>query len=63
MEDDPTTWQPIETAPTDGTLVRVWVAPDYELPGFETVTYYHPEGGWCVDEVREATYWKPVDGG
>jgi len=21
---------------------------------------YHPDAGWCVDELRQATHWMPV---
>lgn len=64
-------WRPIETAPTDGTEVRVkasvvdperWHPAFRDLPEFETDAAYHPDAGWTVCEVREATHWKPKDG-
>ena len=53
-------WQPIETAPRDGTNVWVYAAPFQDLPGFQCRYGYHPEGGWCVDELREVTHWQPL---
>lgn len=54
----PDEWQPIETAPTDGTVVRVLTNSVQELPAFECLAAYHPDAGWCVDEFREATHWR-----
>lgn len=53
-------WQPIETAPTDGTLCTVYAAPYEGLSGFVTHAAYHPDAGWCVDERRTATHWSPL---
>lgn len=54
------TWLPIDEAPTDGTMVWVW-APEREgLPGFVCPCQYHPDGGWCVDEIRFVTHWQPM---
>lgn len=52
-----TNWQPIETAPQDGSCVIVYAAPYYDLPGFVTAARYHPDFGWCVGELRIATHW------
>lgn len=49
--------EPISTAPTDGTEVNVWVAPAHGLLGFWTRCAYHPDAGWCADELREVTHW------
>lgn len=51
---------PIETAPTDGTTVLVWADPLEGLDGFFTLAAYHPDAGWCVDELREAVWWWPI---
>lgn len=64
-------WLPISTAPTDGTRVLVWAAPTtagwddpaMHLAGFVTIAAYHPDAGWCVDELREVTHWQPVPEG
>jgi hypothetical protein len=53
-------WQGIASAPTDGSLI--WYQTDsYEdLPIIEGVCAYHPDAGWCVDELRDVARWKPV---
>lgn len=56
-------WQTIETAPTDGSLVLVWAAPYEGLPCFVTPARYQPNVGWCVDELRGATHWRPLPAG
>lgn len=58
-------WKPIETAPKDGTVVWVYVAArsegvQEELPAFQTCCAYHPDAGWCADELREVTHWMPL---
>lgn len=57
---DRAAWKPIETAPTDGTLVFVSAAPYHDLDGFVTVARYYPDAGWCVDELREVTRWRHI---
>lgn len=52
-------WRPIETAPTDGTIVRVLTNSVQGLPAFECRAAYHSDAGWCVDELRQATHWRP----
>jgi hypothetical protein len=52
-------WQPIETAPKDGTVVTVYVAARDNLPAFITHCAYHPDAGWCADEIRSVTHWMP----
>lgn len=56
-DDDP--WQPIATAKRDGTLVWVYTAPRDGLPAFQSACAYHPDAGWCTDELREVTHWAP----
>ena len=34
-----------------------------DLLPFQCVTSYHPDGGWCVCEVREATHFRPLPAG
>jgi hypothetical protein len=49
-------WRPIAEAKQDGTPVMVYVAEKDGLPAFKCITAYHPDAGWCVDELREATH-------
>lgn len=51
-------WQPIATAPKDRTIT-VFAAPYDDLPGFVTSCRYHEDAGFCVDELREVTHWRP----
>ena len=54
-------FEPIETAPRDGTKVMVWCdLPDEgEASGFFAFTEYTEGGGWCVDGVHEVVKWVP----
>lgn len=51
--------QPIDTAPKDGTFILVYVDAKEGLPPFLAIVNYHPDAGWCCDEVRDATRWYP----
>ena len=53
-------WQPIETAPTDGTAVLTYAPGKYGLIPLFSVARYHPDAGWCVDELRDVTHWMPL---
>lgn len=55
-----TSWMPIETAPTDGTVVECY-APGaiHALHDLIGPCAYHPDAGWCMDEIREITLWRP----
>ena len=55
-------WQPIETAPEDR-LVMVWASPRDDLPGFVTIAQWNEWAGWCVDELRDTTHWRPLPKG
>lgn len=55
------TWEPIESAPKDGTLVWLLVARDRELPEFIILDKWDSIGGWCVDLVQNATHWMLFD--
>jgi hypothetical protein len=61
-------WQPIETAPQDGTLIIVyaetpeharWPDQSLDLPPLVTLCAWHPDTGFCVCEIREPTHWMP----
>jgi len=53
-------WRPIETAPTDGTPVWTYTAEREGLPAFQSTCAYHPDAGWCTDELRYVTHWRPM---
>lgn len=53
-------WQPIETAPRDGSAVWVYAAPRDGLSGFQCWCVWHQDAGWCVDELRIVTHWRPL---
>ena len=62
-------WQPIETAPKDGSEVLVYAAlnpPEKwseqvrDLPPYIGRGAYHEDAGWCVCTMREALYWMPL---
>jgi hypothetical protein len=52
-------WMPIETAPRDE-AVLVYAPCREDLGPIVTMCLYHPDAGWCVDEIREVTHWMLV---
>ena len=52
-------WKPISEAPTDGSVQLVYTSPYHDLPGFISSCAYHPDAGWCTDELREVTAYLP----
>lgn len=64
-------WQPIETAPKDGTKVMLWDGDEISAGFWSTslwVTFGNPniKGGWVIYEARSdtqeirATHWMPL---
>lgn len=55
-----TEWQPIETAKEDpDTVVEVY-APSFEgLDAVVCLCCWHPDGGWCICQLRNVTHWRP----
>jgi hypothetical protein len=53
-------WQPIETAPKDGRLILVWAPAKEGFTSLYSLCRYHPDAGFCIDEIREATHWMPL---
>lgn len=61
-------WQPIETAPQDRMVLVYAPSPDptrwhttvCDLLPIVCAAKWHPEGGWCVCEIREVTHWRPL---
>lgn len=56
---DPRDWIHMDEAPRDGTLIEVFVPQKHGLPGFISDCSWHPDAGFCVDELREPTAWRP----
>lgn len=58
-------WEPIKTAPEDRLPVWVFTAslgpPEIDgwLPSFEGPCAWHPDAGFCTDELRMVTHWHP----
>lgn len=56
----PQGWRPIDTAPQDGTLFLAY-APSYAgLPAMQSLCAWHSDAGFCIDELRTASYWMPL---
>lgn len=53
-------WQPIETAPKDGSLFVVWCPGYLDLPQMVSLCAWHPDAGFCVDELRQPELWTPL---
>ena len=53
-------WRPINTAPRDGTEIEV-LAPGREgLSPIQCRCAWYPEGGFCIDELRQPLWWRPA---
>ena len=55
----PGVWRPIETALKDE-HVLVWAPSAHGLPAMFSVCLWHPDAGFCVDELRTPTHWSPL---
>lgn len=59
-------WQPIETAPRDGTEVLIYCPPGEHYEGMYTAAYDTLMGGCWTDNARRtlwplpATHWMPL---
>lgn len=56
------TWQPIESAPKSQWTWAIVFAPggQHGLPDIVCPCQWHPDAGFCVDELREPTHWLPL---
>ena len=55
------TWFPISTAPTDGRTIIVYAPGQDGLNQIVCLCAWHPDAGFCVDELREPTHWQPFE--
>jgi hypothetical protein len=63
-----TDWQPIETAPKDGTRVDLWCIPSFGHSGRVSDCWFSIGKWWmddafgndCRSEVANAVHWMPV---
>lgn len=53
-------WRPIETAPKDGTEILTWSPGRSRLRALICPCAWHPDAGFCVDELRSPTHWMPL---
>ena len=53
-------WQPIETAPKDGSEFIVYCPPAHGLNHIVSVCAWHEDAGFCVCELREPKFWTPL---
>ena len=53
-------WQDISSAPRDGTPILVFAPSRDGLPDLMAVSKYHPDAGFCIDEIRFETHWHPL---
>lgn len=55
-------WQPIETAPKDGTRVLLWARAESTNYGYACVIGFHARGEWWTGPVRalDAMHWMPL---
>jgi hypothetical protein len=53
-------WLPIESAPRDGTEIAVYAPARHGLQSMVSKCAWHPDAGFCIDELREPTHWQPL---
>lgn len=49
-------WRPMSSAPQDRQII-VYCPPAHGLPELMCVCDWHPDAGFCVDDLREPTHW------
>ncbi len=52
-------WRTMDSAPKDRPILVLTNAVQ-ELAAFMTVCQWHPDAGFCVDELREPVLWQPL---
>lgn len=54
-------WRPIEEAKEDQWVLIIAFAPAaHGLPAIVRPCQWHPDAGFCVDELRTVTHWMPL---
>lgn len=41
-------------------MIEVYAPSIYGLPEMYTTAQYHCDAGWCIDELRIVTHWRPL---
>ena len=54
-------WQPIESAPRDGRVIWYYAPAREGLRAMQGLVAWHPDAGFCVDEIRVVTHWQSKD--
>jgi hypothetical protein len=49
-------WRPLAEAKTDGSPMLVYAPAREGLSAMQSVCAYHPDAGFCIDELREPTH-------
>jgi hypothetical protein len=49
-------WRSITTAPKDREII-VWAPAREGLPPIASLCRWHPDAGFCIDELRKPTLW------
>jgi hypothetical protein len=52
-------WHPMETAPR-GRPIIVYCPERHGLQAMASICEWHPDAGFCVDELREPTCWTEI---
>lgn len=50
-------WRLIVDAPKDGTLFLAYAPPSEGLPELYSLCAWHPDAGFCIDELRVVSHW------
>lgn len=55
------TWLSISTAPKDGRTIMVYAPAREGLGELVSLCSWHPDAGFCIDELRSPTHWQPFE--
>ncbi|WP_020184814.1 hypothetical protein [Methylopila sp. 73B] len=54
-------WRDIDTAPRDRHIFVYAPGAEFDLPDIVSLCRWHPDAGFCVDELRYPTLWAEID--